>query len=164
MQDYVFEDDDGVVDDQPYGSSEAAESHEIEALTCHFQNDESDEQGYGYHQSRHQRSSPIAQEQDENDGREHNSNEHGIAHAGDGVVHDCGLIVKRLEMNARRQSRSEFLDESMYFVCDIQGVAFGLAIHIEKHSRLAVCGHHGVNRGDGRRDIRDVAQAYGNAG
>src|SRR5216684_2840639 len=54
MQNNIFEDDDGVVDDQTDGGGEAAQSHQIEALIGHFQNDEGDEQSYRYDQSRDQ--------------------------------------------------------------------------------------------------------------
>src|SRR5713226_2290360 len=52
----------------------------------------------------------------------------------------------------------------MHFVGYIQGVAFGLAIHVEKHGGFAVGGHHGVDRSDRRHDFRDVAETYGDTG
>ena len=66
-------------------------------------------------------------------------------------------------MNSGRQTRDEFPDERVHFVCYVQGVAFGLAIHVEKHGRFAIRGHHRIDRSDRRRDSRDVTEAEGNA-
>ena len=164
VQNDILKDHDGIVDDQTDGSGEAAQSHQVETLIGHFQHDEGSQQSDGYDQASYQRSSPIAEEQHENDGREQNADEYGIAHAGDGIVDDGGLVVKRLEMNAGRQRRGEFLNERVYFVGYIQGVAFGLAIDVEKNSGFTVGGHHGVDRGDRRPDCRDVSKTYGDAG
>src|SRR5713226_7983277 len=162
VQDNIFEDHDGIVDDQANGGCKAAQSHQIETLIGHFQNDEGDEQSDRYDQPGDERSSPIAQEQDKDDRREQNADEHGIAHAGDGVVNDGGLIVKRLKVNSWGQSGGELLDERVNFVCHVQGIALGLAIHVEKYSGFTVGGHHGIDGGDRRRYFCDVAQTYGN--
>src|SRR6266481_2823669 len=83
VQNDIFEDHDGIVDDQTDGSGEAAQCHQVETLIGHFQDNEGNKQSDSYDQARHKRSSPIAQEQHENDGREQNADEHGIAYAGD---------------------------------------------------------------------------------
>src|SRR5260370_9069366 len=86
-----------------------------------------------------------------------------MANASYGVVDDRGLVVKRLKVNSGRQTRGELLDERVHFVCYVESVTFGLAIHVEKNGRFAIRGHHGIDRGDGRRDFRNVTQTEGNA-
>src|SRR5256885_9633031 len=44
----------------------------------YFQDDESDEQRHRDDQTSHQRRSPIAQKQHQNNGREHDSEQHGV--------------------------------------------------------------------------------------
>ncbi len=67
-------------------------------------------------------------------------------------------------MNTGRQTRGELLNERVHFVCYIQRVAFGLAIHVEKHRRFTIRGNDGVHRRDRGCDFCDVAKAKGNAG
>ena len=58
----VFNDHDGVVDDEPDSCGEAAESHQIEALPDDPQKENGDGYGDGYDESGDERGAPIAQE------------------------------------------------------------------------------------------------------
>ena len=69
-----------------------------------------------------------------------------VAYAGDGIVHDGGLIVERFEVHARGQGRLQLRNLFVDFVGHIQGIAVRLPIHAEQHRRLSIRGHNGVNR------------------
>src|SRR5579862_7017232 len=50
----------------------------------------------------------------------------------------------------------------MCLVCNLQGVAVGLAIDVEQHPKLSVCGNDCVCWGDRRRDGGDISNANRN--
>ena len=53
MQYDIFHDDDGVIDDQAYGGRQAAQRHQIKALTQPAQSDERNGNCRGDHQASH---------------------------------------------------------------------------------------------------------------
>ena len=96
----VLDDDDRVVDDQADRGREAAERHQVEALAEQAQRDEGDRQRRGNHQAGDQRRAPVAQEQHHDQRRQHQADDHRVAHAGDRVVDEVRLIVERLQLDA----------------------------------------------------------------
>ena len=158
VQNNIFKDDNGVVDDQAHCGGETAQGHQVEALIRRFQNNESDQQRNGNHQAGHERSSPVTQEQHQNDRRKHDSQEHSVPNARDGIVDDGRLVVERFKMHARRKSGSKLLDQRVHFVGDRQSIAFGLAVHIEQHGGFPVGRDHRVSRRYRRSDRGNVAQ------
>ncbi len=64
MQDNIFDDDNGIIDDQPHGCGKAAQCHEVETLTKQLQGNECDRNCDGNHQSRHDRSAPVPEKND----------------------------------------------------------------------------------------------------
>ena len=162
MEHNIFQDHDGIVDHQTHRGSKAAQGHKVKALAGDLQHDESDQQGRGNHQAGHERSAPIAQEEHKDDGREQQSEQNCIAHAGDGFADDCGLIVKRLDVHARRQRGTNLLDLRVDFVGHLQGVAVGLAIYVEQDGGFAIGSHNGVDGCDRGRDFGNVTQPDGN--
>ncbi len=74
---------------------------------------------------------------------------------------DGRLIVKRLEMNPRRQRSAKLVNLRVYFVRHVERVALRLPIHVEQHRGLPVSRYDGVDRSHGRRDGRDVAEPNG---
>ena len=65
MHDDVFDYDDGVVDDQADGGSEAAEGHQVEALSDGPEKENRNRYGYRNDEAGDQRAGPVAQEEDE---------------------------------------------------------------------------------------------------
>ena len=163
VQDDVFEHDDRIIDNQTDGGSQTAESHQIEALTREFQDDEGDEQGGGNHEAGNERCAPVTQKEYEDDGREDQTEQYRVTHAGDGFVNDGRLIVEGFDVYARGQSRANLLDLGVNFVGDVKGVAVRLAMHAEQDGGFAVGGDHGVDGSDGRRNLGNIAETNGNA-
>src|SRR5262249_25969712 len=151
--------DDRVIDYQANRGGEAAKSHQVEALPSDLQNDEGDKQSDRNHQASDKRGTPVAEKQNQNDGGKRDTYKHGVAHAGDGIVNNGRLIVKRFETNAFWQTGRQFLNKGVNFVGYLQGVAFGLAIDVEQHGRLSIGCHNRVDRCNRRSDLRDVAEA-----
>jgi len=71
MDDNVFHHDDGVVDDQANGGSQAAKGHQIEGLADDPEKEDCNRNGYGNHKTCNQRTGPIAQEEEEDDAGQH---------------------------------------------------------------------------------------------
>ncbi len=78
VEDDVFDDYDGVVDDETDGGCETAEGHQVEALAGELEEDEGDQYGDGR--------TPVAEKDDDDDGGEDDADEDGVAHAGDAVA------------------------------------------------------------------------------
>ena len=101
VKDDVFDDDDGVVDDQADGGGEAAQGHEVEAFAEDVEEDEGDGDGGGNDQAGDERGAPVAKKDDDDDGGEDEADEDGVAHAGDAFADEFGLIVVGLEGRRR---------------------------------------------------------------
>ena len=160
----VFHHHDGVVDHQAHGGGQAAQRHQVEALVHDAQHDEGDGDGGGDHQARDQRRAPIAQEQHHDQGRQHESDEDGVAHALDGILDDFGLIVERAQVDALGQFLADARDLRVHRVGHHHGVAVRLAVDVEQHGGLGVGGDHGVDRHHAGADGGHVADAQRRAG
>ncbi len=110
MNDDVFHDNDGVVDDQADGRGEAAKCHQVEALADDPEEEDGDRDGDRDDQAGDERRSPIAQEEEEDEAGEHEADEDGISHAADGLMDEFGLIVKRRHVHAGGQDGLERFD------------------------------------------------------
>src|SRR5262249_47254012 len=133
MQDDVFQNHDGVVNHKTDGRSEPSECHQVETLVREFQNDEGDEERYWNDKSSDERSSPVAQEEDEHNRRKNDADEHGVANAGNRVFHDQRLVVEGFKVNTFWKRWFDLTNEVMHFVCDLQNVRIGLPAHVQEH-------------------------------
>ena len=102
--------DDGVVNDQSNGRRQAAQCHEIKALVQYAKDDEGNGDGGWDNQARHYGGAPVAQEQNKNGGGENKADEDGVAHAGDGIIDQIGLIVEGRKTGSRRQGFAQVFD------------------------------------------------------
>src|SRR5690242_13169615 len=130
MHDDVFYHYDRVVDDQADRRRQTAERHQIEGLAHDAQDDERDRYGGRNHQSRHQRSAPIAQEQNQDDGRQNQADQDRVANTSDRIVDDVGLIVEGAQLDAFRQSFLKPRDFGVNFIGYLHRVAVGLPVDI----------------------------------
>src|SRR6266478_3401956 len=164
MQNYVFQNDDGVVNHQTDGGGQPAQGHQIKTLAERLQRDTGDQKRCGNNQAGDDRSAPIAQKQNQNRDGKKNADKNSVANAGNGIAHDGGLIVKRFQMHARRKAGTERLNLLVNFIGDRERVAVGLAIHVDKHGVFPVGGDHGIDGSNGTRDGSNIAHANGNPG
>ena len=97
----VFDHHDGVVDDQPDRRRHPAERHDVEAHV----HDVEQEHGRGergrHRQCGDQRDLPVAQENEEDDGGEHDADEDGVARAVFGGNDKIALVVPILICDVR---------------------------------------------------------------
>jgi hypothetical protein len=100
VQHDVLHHHDGVVDHQADGGGQAAQRHQVEALADQPQHQHGDRNGDRNDQAGNQRGGPVAQEEKENDAGQDQSDEDGVAHAGDAVAHQLRLIVKGSSLHA----------------------------------------------------------------
>ena len=164
MEGDVFDDDDGVIDDEADGGSESAEGHEVEALADGPEDDKCNSNGYRNDEAGDEGGSPVAQEEDDDDGGEDESDEDGIADAGDAVANEMGLVVEGGDGDAGGQIGAELGDGGGDFVGDGDGVRVGLLEDVEEDGGLAVGGNDGVDGLRGRDDLSDVGEVDGHAG
>ena len=80
----------------------------------------------GITQAGDERRGPVAQKEEENHAGQNQADEDGVAHAGDGVAHQLRLVVKELELDARRQLLLELGNFAGHGVGHGHGVAGGL--------------------------------------
>ena len=124
-----------------YRGGQSAKRHQVKTLADHAHYDERDRDGCRDDQSRDQRASPVAQEQDQNRRGQHESDENRVADAVDRIADQDGLIVKRLDLHAFRDGLPHF---GQFFCRQIRhrhGVAFRLTENAQQHGRLTVRGH-----------------------
>src|ERR1019366_5195765 len=145
MQDDVLDHHDGIVDDQAHGGSEATEGHQVEALAEKFQGNESDGNRDRNYQTRDNRSAPVAQEDDENDGSEDQPDQNRVAHARDRLMDNLRLVIEGLHGDAAGKGCANAIDFGVDFVRHLDGVALRLAVDINEEGRLAVRGDDGVD-------------------
>ncbi len=163
MEDDVFDDNDGVVDDETNGRGEAAEGHEVEALADGPERKDGDGDGDGDDETRDEGGAPATQEEEEDDACEDEADEDGVAHAADAVANDFRLVVVGLEVHAAREFGLELRDGGGDIICDGDGVAAGLASDVEQDRRLTVSSDGGVNGQGSGDDAGHVADADGRA-
>src|SRR6266436_8257414 len=162
MEHDVFEHDDRVVNDRANSGGQTAERHEIEPLSGELQNDEGDEKRGRNHEASNKRGTPVAQEENKDDGRENEAKQYGVANARDGFMNEGGLIVEWLDMHAGWQSWPKLLDLGVNFVGDVERIAVRLPMNTQKNGGFAIGGDHGVDGCDGRRNFCNIAKTDGN--
>ena len=69
MEGDVFDDDDGVIDDEADSSGESAEGHEVKALADGPEHNKCNSNGYRNDEAGDERGGPVAEEEDEDDAR-----------------------------------------------------------------------------------------------
>ena len=107
VQDDVLDDHDGVVDHQAAGGRETAERHHVEALPQQLHGDKGDEERDRNDHAGHQRGAPVAQEHPDDDAREDQSDDDGVANAGDRIADDVGLVIEDVEVDSAGQGAAE---------------------------------------------------------
>ena len=138
VEDDVFDDDDGVIDDEADGCCESAEGHEVEAFADRPKKEYRDGDGDGDDEPGNERRGPVAEEEKKNDAGEDEAYEDGVAHACDALAHDGRLVVEGSECDARGERFAELVDLRGDGVGDGDGVAGRLAGDVEQDRRLAV--------------------------
>ncbi len=163
MEHDVFDDDDGVVDDEADGCGEAAEGHQVEAGAEGVEEEEGDRDGDRDDQPRDDGRAPVAQEDHDDDGGEDDADEDGVADRGDGFADEFGLVVEGLERDAGREVFLQLHDFGGDLIGDGDGVGGGLAGDVEEDGGLAVGLDAGVDGLDGLLDVGDVGDVDGDA-
>src|ERR1700674_1237648 len=110
MQNDVLYDYDGIVDDQSAGSSQASQSHHVEALSQHFHGDESYKYGHGNHETRHECGAPVAKEKPDDESSEQKADDDRVAYTADRFPDNVRLVVKDFQINAGRKRRAKIVD------------------------------------------------------
>ena len=159
MQDNIFHDHNGIVDDQSHGCGQAAQRHQVESLPHHLERDERDHDGHGNHQAGDQRRSPVAQKYDQNDRGQNQTQQNGVAHALDRFAYDDRLIVEGLNLDSGRQRLAETLDFVVNFLRHLHGIAVGLPVDVQQDRRLSVRGDNRVDRLHARSDAGNISDA-----
>src|SRR5258706_5402011 len=137
MQDNILNHDDGIVDDEAYGGGQSAECHQVETFAQHFQRNERHGNRDRNHQPGHDRSAPIAEKDNQDNGREDETEQDGIPYAADGLVDDQRLIVKRFDLDAPGQCLPDLIDLGMYFIRYLNGIAGGLPVNVDQQRWLS---------------------------
>ena len=117
MDDDVFHHHDGVVDHQSNRRRQAAQGHQVEGLPDDPEKEDRHRDGYRNHEACDQRAGPVAQEEEQDHAGQHKPDEDGVAHAGDGLAHQLGLVVEGSEMHSGGERPAE--------LCDLSGDAVG---------------------------------------
>src|SRR5581483_1484270 len=129
-----------------HGGGQSAQGHKIEALVEQLQGDEGDRDGHRNYQSSNHRSSPVAQEQHQDDRRQQQADEDGVANALDRLSDDLRLVIKGADFHAARQRRTNLFDFVVDFLRDLHRVAVRLTVDIEQYCAFSVCRNYGVQR------------------
>src|SRR5438309_2120469 len=85
--------DTAIVNYQAHGGCEPAQGHQVEALSHQFQGYECDRNRDRNYQSRHDRGSPVAEKNYQNDRGENETDQDGISNARDGLMDDQRLVI-----------------------------------------------------------------------
>ena len=163
MHDDVLHHHDGVVDDQTDGGGEAAEGHQIEGLSDGPEKENRNRYGYRNDEAGDQRAGPVAQKEEENHAGQHKPDEDGVAHAGDGLAHQFGLVVKGGEMDPGGQGAAELRDLGGDAIGHGDGVGGGLAGDVEQDGGDAVGGDGVVDGLGAGMYVGHIGDAHGSA-
>jgi hypothetical protein len=154
----VLDHHDDVVDDEPDGRRDAAERHDVEAHLQDAEHQNGHRQGPGHHNQRDEQDAQVAQECHQHDSRQHQADEHGVAHAGFGLQHEFALVVPFDQLHAGRQGQPA--EPALHLRRDLHGVAIGLLEHVEQNRVLAVFDHARPLRHEAIAHIGHIAQVH----
>ena len=162
MQNDVLDNNNLVVNNETDGRRKPSQCHEIETLSEQLHRDKRDEHRYGYHESRHDSRAPVPQEKPNDERRQKQSDNNGIADTGNGLLHDIGLVVERPDLDAGRKAWTYGIHLPVHFVGNFNGVAVRLTVDAEQHGRLAIRCDNGVDGGNSRSYSPDITYSYRN--
>ena len=163
VQNNIFHHHNRIVDDETHRGCETPEGHQVEALPERPQHDERDRDGGGDYESGNEGTAPVPQKQNENNCRQNEADNNGVAHTGNRVFDQFGLVIKRLQLHARGQGFTDEIQFGVHGGCDGHGIAVGLAKEIQQHGGFAVRGHDGIDRLNRGSHLRYISHAHGNA-
>jgi hypothetical protein len=122
----LFDNDNGIVDNQPHRSRHRTERHDIDGNSCQITEQDTESHCNGNGQHDHQTRPPRVEEQHHHDDGEKQSLIDGFQHAVDAVAYESTLIVIGLEFIACRK-----------LLPDLVCLAFHLLREIDQiHTRL----------------------------
>ena len=133
MHNDILDDNDGVVDNETDRRSEAAQRHQVETLPNDPEKENRNRDSDRYDQTGDQRRGPVTEKEKQDGARKQKPNQNRVAHTGDAVANEFGLIVKRLQMNSRWQSLTELLDLASDSLGYRNRIAGGLSGYVEQH-------------------------------
>src|SRR5580698_2102912 len=125
--DDIFEDDDGVVDDDAYGEGERQQCHVVERKihAAHEREGSDDAGGNGY--GGDQDGAPVAHEEKDDGAGENAAEDQVFEERVDGRFDEVGDVVNDKELHAGRELGAQFVELGFDVVGDLHSVGAGLA-------------------------------------
>jgi hypothetical protein len=169
--------DDRVVDHEADGGGDAPERHHVEAEPRELHRHQRDQHRHRDDNDGGRRHSPVLEEQVQDQHREDEPEENGVADAPDRVADEERLVVVVGGLEVGRQVPLEVMEDAPYPARDVQGAAVGLAADVEEHGGDAlrsddvedglgstldageVPDAHGVGSHRGHREVLDLLDA-----
>ena len=118
-----FNDDDGVIDDEPNRQDHGEEGQRIDGEAEQHEGGEGPEQGNGDRDHRNERGAPILQEEIHDDTDQNQRFEEGVKHFFDGGHDEFGIVDDDVELHVSREGFRVFLKfrfdgaQRLYRIC-----------------------------------------------
>ena len=157
MPDDILRDDDGVVDDETDGDRHGAEGHQVERLSEQPHHEDRDDERERDGRRADRGDPAVAEEEQEHNDGERGADQHGVADRGDGVAHECCLVVHGREAHARRQRVRQGAGDARHAVRDRKRVTAELARDVQLCDRSPVARDDAYAVGGAGRHRRQVA-------
>ena len=151
----VLDDHDRVVEHEPDRSGDAAQRHEIQRLVTERASEQRQPDAGGQDDQRGPAQLPAAEEEDDENHRQHGADDQAVAHARDGIAHQVRLVVEDLDARVARQHGAMLVEPAPRLPGHVDRARRRLPQHVHEH-RLAGLG--GVARELRRLLERDPSQ------
>ena len=133
-----FYNHDGVVDDKPDDSGDAAQRHQVETHPQEPHSNQREQHSHGDDRRGDHRHRPIPQKRIQHQYRQPETDENAFPDAFNTFPDELRLVVKERQPHVRRQILLQFLQLHLQVVGDRHRVAVGLPIDVEQHRLAAV--------------------------
>ncbi len=137
----LFDDHNGIVDDQTDSCRHPAQRHDVEAHAEHGKKKHGRGQNRGHHDQRNDRDLEIAQEREQHDRGKRNSDQHRFEHARGRAEDELALIVPIADVEIGRQLRGIGGERGFDVSDDLNRVSVLLLLDLKDDRGLPVRGH-----------------------
>ena len=134
----LFDNDNGIIDNQSHRSSHRTERHDIDGNFCQIAEQDAESHRNGNGQHYHQTRPPRAKEQHHHDDGQKQSLIDGFQYTVDAVSYESTLIVIRLQFIACRKLLPYLVRLAFHLLREINQIHARLLHQIDKHGIVAV--------------------------
>ena len=156
----VFDDDDGVVDDETDGENHREERQCVDAEVKRDERDERADQGYGHSQERYERRAPALQKDEDDEHDEEKRLDEGVHDLRDGFTDIVRAVHDRIAAHLRRKVRPCLVNDLFDSGDRLHGIGITRELNAHGKRRMSIRLRDDVVRLRARLHARDILEAH----